>query len=368
MHNGAMQDTDYDPIPTSDFSGQKPQKDVPLTVRRRINWSDSDTAEIAYTGSFIPIAIDALEIWYEAVLGTTFYDLKRNNMGSPAVSLHFDFHSPIVVGERLDIAIFVEKLGRTSITHRFEMTKVGGGLVCTASFTAALVTDVNTSNIKATSFPEEWRKRIEGYARECNLRQKGVKCKREVIDFWFGPPGSPERGRRRDLWFAKQSASKSDFDDEIFKKFNPTVEAAFAGQLDHWKYSVDGSLALCLLLDQFPRNIHRGTAQAFSGDAKAMEISKLVVESGWLEALGTQARKFLIMPFQHAEDLPIQEQGITLFSALCGDEDGERSYNAMVKHRDLIATYRRFPHRNKALGRTNTPEEEEHLKDPDAGF
>ena len=125
-----MKDTDDDPIPTSDFSGQKPQKDVPLTVRRRINWSDSDTAEIAYTGSFIPIAIDALEIWYEAVLGTTFYDLKRNNMGSPAVSLHFDFHSPIVVGERLDIAVFVEKLGRTSVTHRFQMTKVGGGLVC----------------------------------------------------------------------------------------------------------------------------------------------------------------------------------------------------------------------------------------------
>ena len=108
MHNGLMHDSHDDPIPTSDFSGQKPQKDIPLTVRRRINWSDSDTAEIAYTGSFIPIAIDALEVWYEAVLGTTFYDLKRNNMGSPAVSLHFDFHSPIVVGERLDIAIFVE--------------------------------------------------------------------------------------------------------------------------------------------------------------------------------------------------------------------------------------------------------------------
>ena len=92
------------------------------------------------------------------------------------------------------------------------------------------------------------------------------------------------------------------------------------------------------------------------------------MESGWLEELGTQARKFLIMPFQHSEDLPIQEQGMALFSALRGDEDGDRSYNAMVKHHDLIATYHRFPHRNKALGRTNTPEEEEYLKDPEAGF
>lgn len=368
MHNGLMHDSHDDPIPTSDFSGQKPQKDIPLTVRRRINWSDSDTAEIAYTGSFIPIAIDALEVWYEAVLGTTFYDLKRNNMGSPAVSLHFDFHSPIVVGERLDIAIFVEKLGRTSITHRFEMTKVGGALVCTASFTAALVTDVHTTEIKAMAFPDEWRNRIEGYARECVLREMGVKCKREVIDFWFGPPGSKERGRQRDIWFAKQSASSSDFDAEIREKFSPTVEAAMAGELDHWTHSIDGSLALCLLLDQFPRNMHRGTAQAFSGDAKAIQISKNVAAAGWLEGLDTQPRKFLIMPFEHAEHLPTQEQGIELFAALRGDEDGDRSYNSMIKHRDLIATYNRFPHRNKALGRTNTPAEEEYLKDPEAGF
>jgi uncharacterized protein (DUF924 family)/acyl-CoA thioesterase FadM len=363
-----MYSSDNDPIPTSDFAGQTPQRDIPFTLRRRINWGDSDTAEIAYTGSFIPMAIDALEVWYEAVLGHTFYDLKRNNMGNPAVSLHFDFHAPIVVGERLDIAIFVDKLGTSSITHRFEMTKVGGPLVATASFTAALVTDVHTDRIKSMPFPEDWRARIEGYVRECALREQGVVSRREVIDFWYGPPGAPDRGRPRDLWFARQDAGGSVFDAEIRAKFEPTITAAAAGDLDHWAYCLDGALALCLLLDQFTRNIYRGTAQAFATDNKIIEVSKSVVAAGWLDGLDTQVKKFLIMPFQHTEDLASQELGVEIFATLRGTENGGKSYNSMLKHRDIIATYGRFPHRNKALGRTNTPEEEVYLQDPDAGF
>jgi uncharacterized protein (DUF924 family)/acyl-CoA thioesterase FadM len=368
MHNGVMYDSDHDPIPTSDFHGQKPQLDIPFTSRRRINWGDSDTAEIAYTGSFIPMAIDALEVWYEAVLGHTFYDLKRNNMGNPAVSLHFDFHAPIVVGERLDIAVFVDKLGTSSITHRFEMTKVGGPLVATASFTSVLVTDVHTDRIKSKVFPADWRARIEGYMRECEMRDQGVAGRREIMDFWFGPPGSPDRGQPREVWFARQDAGASEFDAEIRARFEPTIQAAAAGDLDHWAHCLDGALALCLLLDQFTRNIYRGTAQAFATDRKILEVSKRAVAAGWLEGLDIQPKKFLIMPFQHTEDLASQEQGVDLFAAMRGSESGDKSYNAMIRHRDLIATYGRFPHRNKALGRINTPEEETYLKDPKAGF
>ena len=363
-----MHDASDDPIPSPDFGGQKPQADIPLTVRRRINWGDSDSAEIAYTGAFIPMAIDALEVWYEAVLGLTFLDFKRRNMGNPAVSLQFDFHAPIVVGERLDITIFVEKLGRSSIIHRFEMTKVGGPLVCTASFTAALVTDVHTPAIKATPIPDDWRARIEGYMRECEMRKDGVRSRREIVDFWYGPPGSADRGQPRKIWFARQNAGGSDFDAEIRDRFEPTIEAAAAGKLDHWAHCLDGALALCLLLDQFTRNIYRGTAQAFATDRKILEVSKGVVAAGWLDGLDIQVKKFLIMPFQHTEDLAGQEKGMALFATLQGDESGDKSFDSMIKHRDLIAKYGRFPHRNKALGRTNTAEEEVYLQDPDAGF
>ncbi|MBT7759142.1 MAG: DUF924 family protein, partial [Rhodospirillaceae bacterium] len=360
--------SDDDPIPTSDFDGQRPQRDIPFTVRRRINWGDSDTAEIAYTGSFIPIAIDALELWYEAVLGHTFYQLKQQNMGNPAVSLHFDFHAPIVVGERLDIAIFVEKLGRTSISHRFEMTKVGGPLVCTASFTAALVKDVNSSKIKAHPFPVEWRQRIEGYERECDLRQQGVVSRREVLDFWFGLPGTAERGQHRDIWFARQDAGGSEFDAEIGAKFAATMAAAAAGDLDHWAHSKDGTVALLILLDQFSRNVFRGTAQAFANDGKVLAFAKRGVEAGWLEELDQLVAKFFVLPFTHSEDLADQEQGVALAENLRDTENGEKSYEAAVKHRDIIAEYGRFPHRNKAMGRSNTPEEEVYLEDPEAGF
>ncbi|MBT3371560.1 MAG: DUF924 family protein [Rhodospirillaceae bacterium] len=363
-----MQESTEDPIPTSDFGGQKPQSDIPFAVRRRINWGDTDTAEITYTGKFIDFGIDAMEVWYEAVLGQTWHQMKQDNLANPAVSLQYDFHSTLVVGDRFDATVYVERLGRTSLTHRIEMTKVGGPLVCTGTYTAALVRDVQSPNIKAHPFPTDWRERIEGYVRECALRETGVKSRREVLDFWFGRPGSPERGQPREIWFARQDAGGSEFDAEIREKFAATVAAAAAGQLDHWAHSLEGALALLILLDQFSRNIHRGTAQAFANDTKALDFAKRAVAAGWHEGLDIQPKKFLIMPFQHCEDLASQEKGIVLFAALRGSESGDKSYDSMLKHRDIIAKYGRFPHRNAALGRSNTPEEEEYLSDPEAGF
>lgn len=364
----AMQETIEDPIPTSDIGGQKPQSDIPFTTRRRVNWGDTDTAEIAYTGSFVPFAIDTLEVWYEAVLGFNFYQLKQNNMGNPAVSLHFDFHAPLVVDDRFDTAVFVERLGQSSITHRFEMTKVGGPLVCTASFTAALVKDVHTPAIKSRPFPDDWRERIEGYQRECALRETGLKTRREILDFWFGAPGSPERGQPREIWFARQSAGGSEFDTEIREKFAATIAAATAADLDHWAHSLDGTVALLILLDQFTRNIHRGTSQAFATDAKALELAKRGVDAGWLEGMASIIGKFFVLPFTHSENLDDQEQGVQLAGKFRGTEGGERSYEAAVKHRQLIVDFGRFPHRNAALGRANSAAEEVYLQDPEAGF
>ena len=368
MHNEGMQEPADDPIPTGDFGGQKPQSDIPFAVRRRINWGDTDTAEITYTGKFIDFGIDAMEVWYEAVLGQTWHKMKQDNLANPAVSLQYDFHSTMVVGDRFDATVYVERLGRTSLTHRIEMTKVGGPLVCTGTYTAALVRDVQSLNIKAHPFPDDWRKRIEGHVRECELRESGVRTRREVLDFWFGLPGSVERGQPREVWFARQDAGGSAFDDEIREKFTPTIEAAVAGELDHWTHSLDGTLALCILLDQFSRNIYRGTAQAFANDEKILDICKWAVDAGWHEGLDIQPKKFLLMPFQHSENLADQERGIELFAALRGSESGDKSYDSMLKHRDLIAKHGRFPHRNAALGRSNTPEEDEYLSDPEAGF
>jgi len=364
----AMQMTIKDPIPSSDFGGQKPQSDIPFATRRRVNWGDSDTAEIAYTGSFVPFAIDTLEVWYEAVLGFNFYQLKQNNMGNPAVSLHFDFHAPLVVGDRFDTAVFVERLGQSSITHRFEMTKIGGPLVCTASFTAALVKDVHTPAIKSQPFPDDWRERIKGYQRECELRETGVKTRREILDFWFGAPGTPERGQSRPFWFARQNAGGSEFDAEIRTIFLTTIEAAAAAQLDHWAHSLDGTVALLILLDQFPRNIHRGTSQAFANDAKALALAKRGVDAGWLEGLDPIVGKFFVLPFTHSENMADQEQGVQLATRFRGTEGGKKSYEAAVKHRQLIIDFGRFPHRNAALDRVNSAAEDVYLQDPEAGF
>ena len=363
-----MQESDNDPIPTGDFGGQKPQSDIPFAVRRRINWGDTDTAEITYTGKFIDFGIDAMEVWNESVLGQTWHQMKQDNLANPAVSLQYDFHSTLVVGDRFDATVYVERLGRTSLTHRIEMTKVGGPIVCTGTYTAALVRDVQSPNIKAHPFPADWRERIEGHVRECELRQTGVKTRREVLDFWFGLPGSPERGQPREIWFARQDAGGSEFDKEIRQKFAATLAAAAAGKLDHWAHSLDGTLALLILLDQFSRNVHRGTALAYTNDAKALDLAKRGVAAGWLEGRDQIVAKFFILPFTHSENLADQEQGMEIASQFRDTENGQKSYEAAVKHHDVIAKYGRFPHRNAALGRSNTPEEGEYLSDPEAGF
>jgi uncharacterized protein (DUF924 family) len=177
---------------------------------------------------------------------------------------------------------------------------------------------------------------------------------REVLDFWFLPLDHPGHGKLRDIWWA----GPPEFDAEIREHFSPAFERAIAGGLDHWRQSPDGALALILLCDQFPRNMYRGSARAFAGDAKATETAHVALARFYPAAFNLTMRAFFYMPFQHSEALEDQELACALFAAF---NDPEMVKHA-VEHRDIIARFGRFPHRNDVLGRTCTDEELEYLK------
>jgi uncharacterized protein (DUF924 family) len=186
-----------------------------------------------------------------------------------------------------------------------------------------------------------------------------------VLDFWFGPAGSPEHGRARDVWWRKDAA----FDATIRARFGPRVDAAVAGGLRDWDSTAEGALARVLLLDQFTRNIHRGTAHAFAGDGLALEAARAMVATGQDRQLMPQARAFAYMPFEHAEDLAAQDEAVRLLGALeaeAPEVTGMVDY--ALRHRAIVARFGRFPHRNAALGRASTAEELEFLMQPGSSF
>ena len=177
---------------------------------------------------------------------------------------------------------------------------------------------------------------------------------RDILDFWLLPLSDPGYGRKRELWWN----GTPELDAEIKGKFGALLDKAAVGQLDPWANSPDGALALILLCDQFSRNIHRRTAKAFATDTKARSISRIALARFYPAAFPHDVRLFFYMPFQHSEDLADQELCCTLFQAL-GDADNDKY---ATDHRDIVAKYGRFPHRNDVLGRTCTPEELEYLK------
>jgi uncharacterized protein (DUF924 family) len=172
-------------------------------------------------------------------------------------------------------------------------------------------------------------------------------------------------------WFGKSSAAH---DEEVATLFKPTVLAAKNGELQHWMESPEDALALIITLDQFPRHIWRGTGDAFSCDPLAVSLSALAVDRGYAEALPCTAhRLFLLLPFMHTEDLALQNKGVALFAALAKDDGpqgglGRGGHDMAIKHRDVVARFGRFPHRNEALGRASTAEEVEFLKQPGSSF
>ena len=171
----------------------------------------------------------------------------------------------------------------------------------------------------------------------------------EVLKFWF------ERDRK--AWFEKDPA----FDAQIRARFQPLYESAAAGKLAGWNDGPPGSLALVIVLDQFPRNMFRGTARAFAADPAALETARLIVDRGWDQSMSADERLFAYLPFEHSEALQDQELSLKLFA-------GNANFEWARRHWEIIRRFGRFPHRNAALGRASTPEEIEFLKQPGSGF
>lgn len=177
----------------------------------------------------------------------------------------------------------------------------------------------------------------------------------QILEFWFAPANRP-------FWFKKEAA----FDEEIRRRFEPVHEQAAAGKLARWQDSPEGALALLICLDQFPRNMYRGTARAFATDAKARAVADWAVDRGFdLHFKTDDERMFFYLPFEHSEDLDDQHRCVELVRTRCTDPEFLRY---AVAHRDVIAEFGRFPHRNAILGRRNSPEEETYLSRPNAGF
>lgn len=170
----------------------------------------------------------------------------------------------------------------------------------------------------------------------------------EVLSFWFGELGP-------DDWFRKDEA----LDARIRSRFLG-LHADIAGKVpEQLAEARDPARAAIIVLDQFTRNMFRGRPEAFASDAHALSISRMAIDRGYDEGLGKPERQFLYMPFMHSEVLADQERSVRLFTDL-GDEE---TLKFAIAHRDIIARFGRFPHRNAILGRDTTAEEAEFIKD-----
>lgn len=195
----------------------------------------------------------------------------------------------------------------------------------------------------------------------------------DLLGFWFGTP-DPE-GNVPDETFSAYWRKSDAFDSEIRQRFGALHARAESGELDGWASTPRGRVALVILLDQFTRNLNRQSPRAFQNDAKALALCLEGLERGELDALRPMQRYFLIMPTMHSEALAMQERCVRLFDELGKSitEPGlaKRFTDAADyarRHRDIVARFGRFPHRNAALGRESTPEEVEFLKQPGSSF
>ena len=175
----------------------------------------------------------------------------------------------------------------------------------------------------------------------------------DILNFWFVET-TPE------LWFKKDD----DFDAAIKDRFGKTVTKALAGKLDHWANDAEGCLALILMLDQFTRNMFRHSARAFSGDEMALALSLRCVKRKYLAAAEPSYCQFMLMPMMHSEDVSIQDISLPLFEKYTS----KLTHEYAMKHRDIIARFGRFPHRNAMLGRPSSRDEDQFLIQPGSSF
>lgn len=187
----------------------------------------------------------------------------------------------------------------------------------------------------------------------------------DVLAFWFGVPGDRHYGKERIQWFKKDDA----FDAAIRARFEPLIEQALGGELSSWIATTDGTLAAIIVLDQFTRNVYRGTPRAFAGDVQALSLARKLVASSADRKLPGVRRMFVYLPFEHAEDLRTQEESLGLFKSLGEDEPAHAGLLKWAKsHHAIVARFGRFPHRNAILGRASTPEEVAFLREPGSSF
>ncbi|MDP6806065.1 MAG: DUF924 family protein [Rhodospirillales bacterium] len=176
----------------------------------------------------------------------------------------------------------------------------------------------------------------------------------DVLDFWFGSKDAPDFGEMRATWFRSTAA----FDAEFGARFADAHRRAGADELDDWMFSPAGCLALIILLDQYPRNVFRGTSRAYATDAKARAVARHAVDEGFDRGLNRVQRIFLYIPFEHSEDRDDQARSVALFGSL----GMEMAAQSAKEHFETVTRFGRFPHRNAVLGRASTPEEREYLK------
>lgn len=199
-----------------------------------------------------------------------------------------------------------------------------------------------------------------------------AKLVQEILEFWFGPiadDGScqPQFQKR---WWAKDP----EFDREVTTRFGSHIAAAEAGQLDAWRETAEGCLALVLLCDQMTRNSRRDQAAMYSADPFAVATLRHALDRGLERQLRTMQRYFLLMPLMHAESRELQEEGIRRFDELAREaepgavESAKGAAEYMRAHAVIVERFGRFPHRNELLGRASTPEELAFLKEPGSSF
>ena len=190
----------------------------------------------------------------------------------------------------------------------------------------------------------------------------------EVLAFWFGPdPQQPSQATMQ-RWFMRDAA----FDAEIRSRFGELHAQAAAGKLADWLGSARGELALVIVLDQFSRNLYRDDPRAFAQDGRALAIARNLYFSDRIRELAPVQRLFVLMPFEHAEDMAIQRECVAelekLVAASPGDKMLETGLDYAKRHAVIIERFGRFPHRNEVLGRESTPEERAFLEQPGSRF
>ena len=196
--------------------------------------------------------------------------------------------------------------------------------------------------------------------------------KDELLEFWFGddPDDASVAAAKAELWWGH----KPETDELLRERFGTAASAASVGILDHWAGSPRGRLALILLLDQIPRVVNRGSPEAFAMDVDARKVASQGIESGADRLLRPIERVFFYLPFEHSEEIEDQDRSLVLFRELVNEVPAEHRetfasfLDYAVRHREVIARFGRFPHRNIVLGRESTPEEKAFLEQPGSSF